>query len=75
MTQIYQLYGIETAMQLLRPNAKWEISNSNITHWEDSRPCPTWTEIDQTMEKIKAFEESIPTIWDSEFINKISGNN
>ena len=50
-------------MQLLRPNAKWEISNRTITRWEDDRPCPTWAEIDATMEKIKAFEDSINTIW------------
>lgn len=61
--KIYRLYGINTAMELLRPNAKWEISNRIITRWEDPRPMPTWEEIDATMEKIKAFEESINTIW------------
>jgi len=54
MTKIYQLYGIDTAMQLLRPNAKWEVSNRTITRWEDDRPCPTWKEIDETMEKKKS---------------------
>ena len=34
-----------------------------ITRWDDPRPCPTWEEIDDTMAKIKAFEESINTIW------------
>ena len=61
--KIFRLYGINTAMELLRPGAKWEISNRMITRWEDSRPMPTWEEIDATMEKIKAFEESIETIW------------
>lgn len=75
MTKIYQLYGIDTAMQLLRPGAKWEISNRSITRWEDDRPCPTWAEIDATMEKIKAFEDSIPTIWTIEQIEKLSGRN
>lgn len=75
MTKIYQLYGIDTAMQLLRPNAKWEISNRNITIWEDDRPCPTWKEIDETMEKIKSFEDSIKTIWTTEQIEKLSGKN
>jgi hypothetical protein len=64
----YQLYGINVAMHLLRPNAKWEISNRTITIWEDDRPCPTWDEIDDTMEKIKAFEDSIPTIWTTEIL-------
>jgi len=73
MVKIYQLYGIETAMQLLRPNATWQISNRNITLWEDPRPCPTWEEIDATMEKIKAFEDSINTIWTDEQIKKLGG--
>jgi hypothetical protein len=67
----YQLYGIDSAMQLLRPNAKWEISNRTITLWEDDRPCPTWEEIDTTMEKIKAFEDSIPTIWTTKILEEM----
>jgi len=73
MVKILQLYGIDTAMQLLRPNAKWQISNRDITEWHDSRPCPTWEEIDATMEKIKAFEESIDTIWTDEQIKQLGG--
>jgi hypothetical protein len=75
MNKIYQLYGIDTAMQLLRPNAKWGISNRTITEWEDDRPCPTWEEIDATMEKIKAFEDSIATIWTTEQIESFVGKN
>ena len=40
-TKIYTLFGIDTAMHLLRPGAKWEISNTVFTRWEDPRPCPT----------------------------------
>ena len=65
-TKIYQLYGIDTAMHLLRPGAKWEISNTMFTRWEDPRPCPTIEEVMETMEKIKAFEDSINTIWTQE---------
>ena len=61
--KIFRLYVINTAMELLRPGAKWEISNRIITRWDDPRPIPSWEEIDATMEKIKAFEESINTIW------------
>jgi hypothetical protein len=64
--KIYQLYGIDTAMHLLRPGAKWEISNTMFTRWEDPRPCPTMEEVKETMEKIKAFEDSINTIWTEE---------
>jgi len=72
-TKIYQLYGINTAMHLLRPGARWEISNRDITVWEDERPCPTWEEIDDTMEKIKQFEDSINTIWTKKQIQEITG--
>lgn len=64
--KLYQLYGIDTAMHLLRPGAKWEISNTTFTRWEDPRPCPTMEEVRETMEKIKAFEDSINTIWTEE---------
>jgi hypothetical protein len=72
-TKIYQLYGIDTAMHLLRPGAKWEISNTMFTRWEDDRPCPTIEEVMETMEKIKAFEDSINTIWTQEQIDKMRG--
>lgn len=72
-TKIYRLVGIDTAMHLLRPGAKWEISNTMFTRWEDSRPCPTWEEVQETIEKIKAFEDSINTIWLPEQIAEITG--
>jgi hypothetical protein len=63
MKKIYRFYGIDVAMQMLRPGAKWEISNGIFTRWEDSRPCPSIEEVYWVMDKIKEFEESIPTIW------------
>jgi hypothetical protein len=68
-TKTYRLYGIDTAMKLLRPGARWEIANNMITVWEDPRPCPTWEEIEDTMKKIRDFEDSIKTIWTSEQID------
>ena len=62
-TKIYRFFGIDVAMQLLRPNAKWEISNNVFTRWDDPRPCPSIEEVHWVMNKIKEFEESIPTIW------------
>jgi len=50
-------------MYLLRPGAKWEISNGVFTRWEDERPCPTIEEVYETIDKIKAFEDSINTIY------------
>jgi hypothetical protein len=62
-TKIYQLYGINTAVNLLRPGASWEITNDHFSRWNDPRPCPTMEEIKETMEKIKAFEDSLDTVW------------
>lgn len=67
------LYGIDTAMHLLRPGARWEITNNFFSVWEDPRPCPTMEEVHATMEKIKAFEDSINTIWTAEQIAQIRG--
>lgn len=59
----YQLVGINTAMHLLRPGAKWEITGGvGFTRWEDPRPQPSMEEVMETIEKIKAFEDSINTI-------------
>jgi hypothetical protein len=55
--------GIDTAMHLLRPGACWECNGHQFTRWEDERPCPTIEEVYETIDKIKAFEDSIPTIW------------
>lgn len=73
--KIYRLVGIDTAMQLLRPGAKWEISNTTFTRWEDPRPCPSWEEVVDTVEKIKAFEDSINTIWLQEDLNNLNEQN
>jgi tRNA uridine 5-carbamoylmethylation protein Kti12 len=72
-TKIYRLFGINMAMELLRPGAKWEISNRMITRWDDPRPQPTWEEIDATMTKIKEFEDSIDTIWLPEQLAELTG--
>ncbi len=61
--KIYRLYGIDTAMEMLRPGAKWEITNSYFSRWDDPRPCPTWEEVMNTLDKIKQFEDSVNTIW------------
>lgn len=59
----YQLVGIDTAMHLLRPGAKWEFTGGQgFTRWEDPRPCPSVAEVFETIEKIQKFEESINTI-------------
>jgi hypothetical protein len=70
-TNLYRMYGIDIAMQLLRPNAKWERSNTTFTRWADPRPCPSWEEVQWVMDKIREFEDSIPTIWLPEDLEKM----
>jgi hypothetical protein len=70
-TKLYRMYGIDVAMQLLRPNAKWEISNGVFTRWEDPRPCPSIEEVYWVMDKIREFEDSIPTVWLPEQLDKM----
>ncbi len=67
------MYGIDTAMHLLRPGARWEITNNFFSLWDDPRPCPTMEEVHETMEKIRAFEDSINTIYTEEQLEKITG--
>lgn len=71
--KIYRMVGIDTAMELLRPGAKWEISNTMFTRWEDPRPCPTIEEVFATIDKIREFEDSIQTVWLPEQYAAIKG--
>lgn len=59
----YQLVGINVAMHLLRPGAKWEYTGGvGFTRWDDPRPRPSVEEVFDVIEKLKAFEDSINTI-------------
>jgi len=72
-TKIYRFHGIDTAMFLLRPGAKWEWTGGvGFTRWDDPRPKPSVKEVEETMEKVKAFEESIKTVWLPEQIAEIT---
>jgi hypothetical protein len=71
MKKIYRLFGINTAMYLLRPGAKWEITNNVFTLWDDERLCPTMEEVYETIDKIKAFEDSINTIYTAEQLKEM----
>jgi hypothetical protein len=73
-TKIYKFYGIDTAIQMLRPGAKWEWTGGlGFTRWDDPRPKPSVQEVEETMEKIRAFEDSIKTVWLPEQIAEITG--
>jgi len=70
--RIYQLYGLSSAMHLLRPGAKWEISNGTFTRWDDERHPPSWDEIVETMNKLKALEDSVHTVWSKKQMDELS---
>lgn len=69
--KIYRLCGIEVAMELLRPRAKWEIYNDSIIEWDDPRPCPTIEEVYEVMELSKEFEDKIDSIWLPEQVDEL----
>lgn len=55
--------GIDTAIHLLRPGAKWEWTGGlGFTRWDDPRPAPSVEEVMYTIEKIKELEDAVPTI-------------
>lgn len=73
-TKVYRIYGINMAVEMLRPGAKWEWTGGvGFTRWDDPRPKPSAEEVEETMEKIKAFEDSINTIYTAEQLEKITG--
>jgi hypothetical protein len=65
-SKIYKLYGINVAVEMLRPGAEWEFDGQKFTKWNDERPCPTPQDVYDVMEKIMAFENSIDTIYTKE---------
>lgn len=73
-SKIYKFYGIEMAIHLLRPGAKWEWTGGvGFTRWDDPREKPSVEEVEKTLEKIKAFEDSINTIWLPEQVEQLTG--
>ena len=73
MEKPYMMYGIDTAMHLLRPGARWEITNNFFSLWDDERECPPMEEVHDTMQKIKAFEDSIKTVWTKAQLVELEG--
>lgn len=45
--------GIEQAITSLRPDAKFQLSNTEITYWEHELPPPTWAEINLEMSRLR----------------------
>jgi hypothetical protein len=53
----YRFAAIDVAMQILRPNATFELYGDKIAKWDDPRPQPTSEEILGMIEAIKKFED------------------
>lgn len=71
--KIFQMVGIDSAMHFLRPGAKWEWTGGvGFTRWDDPRPKPSVDEVMETIEKIRAFEESIDTVYLPEQVEAIN---
>ena len=49
----YPVPGIDTAIRILRPNARWELQNRNFAIWEcdDGTEPPSWDEIIVEMQR------------------------
>lgn len=49
----YPVPGVDTAIQTLRPGARWDLSNTTFVGWEDDegREPPTWEEINEEIKK------------------------
>lgn len=67
----YRLSGIFTAMEMLRPQAKWEMYNNKFVKWEDPRPQPTMEEIEKVKKLAKEFEDKVNPIFLPEQIEKM----
>ena len=75
MEKIYRFTGVDIAVHLLRPDAKWELSSENgglhFSRWEDERPCPTIKEIQKVQQLMKEVEDKIPTVWKKAQVQQI----
>lgn len=67
----YRLSGIFMAMELLRPQATWEMSNDEIVKWDDPRPKPTKEEIKKVQKLAQQFEDEVKPIFLPEQIEKM----
>ena len=64
--KIYRLTGIDSAVEMLRPGAKWEITNNYFSKWDDDSPQPSMEEVKKVQKLAKEFEDKLDTIWKEE---------
>jgi len=69
--KIYRLTGIDSAVEMLRPGAKWEITNNYFSKWDDDRPQPSMEEVQKVQKLAKEFEDKLDTVWTEEQRNSL----
>ena len=47
----YPIPGMNTAMEVLRPGADWQLGDGEWREWKHELPPPTWDELDAELEK------------------------
>jgi len=74
-TKTYEnVADIQTAVQLLRPDAIWKIKDNKFIDWQDERACPSMEEVYETIKKINKFKQEVKTIWTDEQLKKQKQN-
>lgn len=50
-----EIWGVDTAMRVLRPHAKFRLENRTFTKWDDptGQEPPSWDEINEQIKKDK----------------------
>ena len=71
MEKIYRLTGLDSAVEMLRPSAKWEISNHHFSKWDDDRPQPSMEEVKKVQKLAREFEDKLDTIWTKEQLKEL----
>ena len=69
--KIYRLTGIDSAIEMLRPSAKWEITNHHFSKWDDDRPQPSMEEVKKVQKLAREFEDKLDTIWTKEQLKEL----
>lgn len=64
----YRLSGIDSVMELLRPQATYQFNNGELVYWNDPRPAPTKKEIIEAQKKVREFEKSLDVVFTQEQI-------
>ena len=71
MEKIYRLTGLDSAVEMLRPSAKWEITNHHFSKWDDDRPQPSMEEVKKVQRLAREFEDKLDTIWTKEQLKEL----